>query len=469
MRRSLLRFGPRGIGGQIVVLVIAAVLACQLVIVILFTILNDRVRHPELSPPAMADRFAEFARILDRLPADTRASVAEAMRSAYPNLNLALVPREAALALPQRAVKTETEAEDRSLADYLRRVLGSELRPIILARDPHDTAAASPAQRIAAVPLRDGAALTGSVLAMGRPRNEPSPVAIVLITLGLITVVLTALLWWAARALTAPLARFSDAAGAFSLDRDPAPLPESDGPDEVRTASRALNRMQTRIRKMVEDRTRMLAAVSHDLRTPITRMRLRAEFLDHDEVRGPMLRDLDQMDAMVHGALSYLRDGQKLSTRALMDLPTLLQTICDDFADIGHDVAFDGPQHLLVKAHQDELQRAVTNLVDNALKHGGGRATVRLRAFSNAEVSIEVIDAGPGIPASAKDALLEPFARGDDARSMNEGSTGFGLGLAIVRATAEAHGGTLALSDAEPSGLIARLLLPCGPSRAERP
>ena len=137
----------------------------------------------------------------------------------------------------------------------------------------------------------------------------PPPLVLFSATVGLIATMLTVLLWWGARALTAPLARFASAAGEFSLDRDPLPLAEDSGPDEVRTASRALNRMQARIRSMIENRTRMLAAVSHDLRTPITRMRLRAEFIDQDETRRQMVADLDQMDRMVHAALSYLRDG----------------------------------------------------------------------------------------------------------------------------------------------------------------
>jgi signal transduction histidine kinase len=276
---------------------------------------------------------------------------------------------------------------------------------------------------------------------------------------------LTVLLWWGARALTAPLARFASAAGEFSLDRDPLPLAEDSGPDEVRTASRALNRMQARIRSMIENRTRMLAAVSHDLRTPITRMRLRAEFIDQDETRRQMVADLDQMDRMVHAALSYLRDGASSHRRDLIDIATLMQTICNDFSDLGGVVVYEGPGRLLARGNTDELQRAVTNLVDNALKHGGNWAKVRLEALSESEIAIDVLDEGPGIPDERKKAMLEPFARGDSARSLNESTGGFGLGLAIVKAAAEAHGGELLLLDARPFGLHARLQLPI---RAER-
>ena len=140
--------------------------------------------------------------------------------------------------------------------------------------------------------------VTGLVLPIGRPPGRPSTVAIVAATLGFVALMLTILLWWATRGLTAPLRRFAQAAAGFLLDRDAAPLPEK-GSYEVRTAARAFNRMQARIRRMVEDRTRMLAAVSHDLRTPITRLRLRAEFVEGETTRAQMLRDLDQMSGMI--------------------------------------------------------------------------------------------------------------------------------------------------------------------------
>ena len=218
--------------------------------------------------------------------------------------------------------------------------------------------------------------------------------------------------------------------------------------------------MQARVRKMVEDRTRMLAAVSHDLRTPITRIRLRAELMASSEARSQMLRDLDQMDGMVHAALSYLREGQAANSPVLIDLASLLQLVCNDFADLEADVTYEGPSRLLVRAHNDELQRAVTNLVDNALKHGGGRATVRVTAISHAEIAIDVVDAGPGISEQLKDAMLAPFVRGEAPAGTRDQSTGFGLGLAIVQSVAELHGGKVVLLDAVPSGLIARLVLP---------
>jgi signal transduction histidine kinase len=350
--------------------------------------------------------------------------------------------------------------EDRRRFDALAPMLSLNLPLFAMAGRGDAWPAAGEARQTLAVRLRDRAVVTGAVLGADHQPPRFGPFGFIFLTLGLIAAISAAFLWWAARGLTAPLTRFRSAAEDFSANRDLPPLPENHGPDEVRTAFRALNHMQTRVRKLIEDRTRMLAAVSHDLRTPITRMRLRAELMEQSDARCKMLRDLDQMDGMVHAALAYLREGQSSSPPGLVDVASLLQLICNDFSDLGADVTYEGPSHLLGRVHDDELQRAVSNLVDNALKHGGGRATMRLLAISDAEIAVDVVDAGPGIPVGLKDAVLAPFVRGDAARANHDGPSGFGLGLAIARSSAELHGGKLQLFDAQPSGLTARLTLP---------
>ena len=213
---------------------------------------------------------------------------------------------------------------------------------------------------------------------LGPPPGRPTPLGAFLFTLALTAALLIVFLLWAARAITAPLARFAAAAQDFALDRDPSPLPEETGPYEVRTASKALNQLQSRVRALVDNRTRMLAAMSHDLRTPITRMRLRVEFIDQNETRELMLRDLDQMDRMVRAALSYLRQGPSADRRELIDIASLLQTICNDFFDLGGDVVYNGPNHLLVRCNIDEIRRAATNLIENSLKYAGTRVIVEV-------------------------------------------------------------------------------------------
>lgn len=450
LRRFAL-IGPRTIAGQVVLLVLVSVGLFHLALSAISTLSREQPSRPELSPFAVADRFAEFVRVLDRLPASARPEVIAVLRETYPVLEVALVPEPS----PLVDSSADPPAGAEALFAHLGRVLGPGLT--VHAVGPAQTANTGRHVRELAVALRDGALVTGLVLPIGRPPNRINPVAIVAATLGFVALMLTLLLWWATRGLTAPLTRFAHAAAGFSLDSDPAPLPEG-GPFEVRTAARALNRMRTRIRRMVEDRTRMLAAVGHDLRTPITRLRLRAEFIEDEAMRTQFLRDLDQMAAMIHSALSYLREGHRTEKPPVIDLATLLQTVRNEFSNTNHDVTYEGPDHLLARAWPDELHRAMTNLVENAVKFGTC-AAIRLGLGSGSTVAIEVADDGPGIPDADKEAMLEPFARGDAARNMN-GSAGFGLGLSIVRRIAEGHGGELSLHDREPSGLIARISLP---------
>ena len=218
--------------------------------------------------------------------------------------------------------------------------------------------------------------------------------------------------FWATRALRRPLSGFAAAAESFSLNGNMAALPER-GPEEVRAVAKAFNRMRDRIRGLVDDRTRMLAAMGHDLGTPITRLRLRSEFIADDELRGQMLLDLDQMRRMTEGVLSFLRDGQARADATFVDVATSLQTICDQFADMGCRIAYVGPDHLAIMAGADELFRAVTNVVDNAVRYGS-ETIVRLSATADTIV-IDVEDNGPGILDTQKMAMIEPFTRGDGA------------------------------------------------------
>jgi signal transduction histidine kinase len=201
----------------------------------------------------------------------------------------------------------------------------------------------------------------------------------------------------------------------------------------------------------------MLAAISHDLRTPITRMRLRSEFIEDDVHRSRMLRDLDQMRSMLEQVLSFLRNDRKVESMTLVDIASTLQLVTDQFADMGHKVTYDGPEHAMATLRPDDLHRSITNLVENAVRFGA-EATIRL-GVSPDMVTIEVEDDGPGISDARKDAMLEPFVRGDDARNMDE-AAGFGLGLSIARAIVLAHAGELSLNDRQPHGLIVRIELP---------
>jgi signal transduction histidine kinase len=281
-------------------------------------------------------------------------------------------------------------------------------------------------------------------------------------TLALLGSTLSLLIFWSTKGLTAPLRRFADAADQFTIDSSNDELPD-EGPLEIRTVAHALNNLRARIRGLVEDRTCMLAAIGHDLRTPITRLVLRADDITDEAVRFRFVRDLQMMSGMVDSALALLRERSVHSRMMTTDLPSLLQTICDDFTDMGRQIEYIGPLHECVTCDPDQISRAVTNLVGNALKFGKS-AVVRLQRREPDTIEIEVKDDGPGISDQDKERVFEPFYRTDAARRSGE-SAGFGLGLSIARTIAERHGGRIALSDVLPSGTIARLTLPVSSAR----
>jgi signal transduction histidine kinase len=203
----------------------------------------------------------------------------------------------------------------------------------------------------------------------------------------------------------------------------------------------------------------MLAAISHDLRTPITRMRLRVEFIEDDTLRDQFTRDLQHMDTMVQGALSYLRDANRREKRGAFDLSSLLQTVADEFSDMGNATRYDGPRRVVAVGDARQIERAVTNLVENAVRYGTD-VVIRLRDDGE-PLLVEVGDDGPGIAEADRLRLLEPFTRGDEARGRID-SEGFGLGLAIAQSIAAAHDGKLTLHDNQPRGLLVRISLPRG-------
>jgi len=296
----------------------------------------------------------------------------------------------------------------------------------------------------------------GQLIAFHMARDDtghlPLPVALMIAFM----IVSTALLSiWAVRRLVSPLAKFATAVDRFGTHDHDAAL-EEEGPAEIRQATGAFNRMRERILRLIEDRTRMLMAISHDLRTPLTRLRLRVEELAEEAPKRRMLEDIELMDASIASAISYVREGGTAEAVEAADLPSLVETICDQFEDAGHPIVYQGPRRLTIRCLPLALGRALTNLIDNAVKFGAS-VTVRLETAGAHDVSIEVEDDGPGIPDAEKLLVLEPFYRTDAAR---RSVGGFGLGLAIALTVARHHHGTLTLLDRAPHGLLARLTIP---------
>ncbi|HQT64375.1 MAG: two-component sensor histidine kinase [Acidocella sp. 20-57-95] len=269
------------------------------------------------------------------------------------------------------------------------------------------------------------------------------------------------MIFWAVQHLLVPVRTLAQAAERLGRDVANAPdLPET-GPTELVTAAMAFNTMASRIRRFVEDRTFLITAIGHDLRTPITRLKLRAEYMEDDEQRLKMLADLDEMEAMVSATLAFGRDIAASEGITLIDLPSLLRTILDDVSDgLGEPsdaLKYNGPDHLAIRARPLSLKRAIINLVNNAVKYGDA-ALVSLVQKNAHTVQIDVEDKGPGIPASDTETVFEPFRRLETSRNRETG--GSGLGLSIARNIVRAHGGDITLLNMPGGGLRARITLP---------
>ncbi len=260
---------------------------------------------------------------------------------------------------------------------------------------------------------------------------------------------------FAVRAITSPLRGIASAAMKADISLGPA-IFEEHGSVEIVTLARALNGMQRRISTMVESRTRMLRGISHDLRTPLTRLRLRAERVREEEVRVALLGDIERIDRLLKESLGYLRDNHQREISQRADLASVLQTTCDEFADMGHDVSYSGPARMVARFKSLALTRAITNLCENAVKFGT-HVQVELRTVDGQAI-IDVTDDGPGIPEEYRSRVLEPFFKVDTARQDTE--AGFGLGLSIVAEIIQAHHGKLELLEGRPHGLVARLTIP---------
>ena len=257
-----------------------------------------------------------------------------------------------------------------------------------------------------------------------------------------------------ARRLSAPISAFAGA--AERLGRDPgAPPLKILGPAEIERAAAAFNEMQNRLRRYVEDRTAMVGAVAHDLRTPLTRLRFRVESAP-EPIRAKMAADIDQMDAMISSALAFVRDATRPAQRSRLELVSLVESIADEMSETGLEVSAETSAPVVVEGDPVALRRLVTNLLDNAVKFGD-RARARVYADAGSAV-IEVDDDGPGVPIEERERVFEPFRRGEPSRSRETG--GAGLGLAVVRSIARAHGGDAELDNRPEGGLRARAHLP---------
>ena len=237
----------------------------------------------------------------------------------------------------------------------------------------------------------------------------------------------------------------------------PEPVPET-GPIEIRRATKAFNRMTARLKRFVEDRTRMLAAISHDLRTPITSLRLRAEFVEDPENRARIIEALDEMEQMVEAAMTFAREETANEETRKIDLTALVESAIEDLAEIGRPITFIGEGDARVYPCRPlSIKRAFGNLVANALNFGD-TVEVAVRDADDGGLWIEIADDGPGIPVEQREQVFEPFFRIEESRNRDTG--GIGLGMAIARTAIRAHGGEIYLEESQKGGLLARIYLP---------
>lgn len=380
-----------------------------------------------------AKDIAGAVALLERLPAGERAAWLPKLERANYRYSLAAT---ASATTPDtaftRAVLAALSASLEPMHDVLLR--GSDAMPQVELK------------------LLDGTPIT---IALTPPRMRVSvwlPLALLLQL-----AILLAFAWFAVRVATRPLARLAAAADAFGSRGSAAPLPEN-GPTEVAHTAAAFNAMQRRIVEQMSERLRILGAVSHDLQTPITRMRLRAEMLDAGPVRERLLSDLQAMQSLVEEGLVYARSAHAVDeVERAVDLHALLDSISCDYADAGAQVHLNAPVGITVVTRPNALRRVVVNLVDNALKFGGD-VEIQLRSAPDQAPTIAVLDRGPGIPEDELESVFEPFHRVESSRNRDSGGTG--LGLAIARNLAHSIGAGISLSNRSSGGLEALITLP---------
>lgn len=265
--------------------------------------------------------------------------------------------------------------------------------------------------------------------------------------------VVAPLAWYLARAVSRPITLFADAAERLGQDLKAPPLAMT-GPPEVKNAATAFNQMQARLNRYVEDRTTLMAAIAHDMRTPLMRLGLRLENAPQ-ELQETCEQDIHEMEQMIASVMSFLRDMERRQ-RQRLDLRALAESVTDHFADMGNNVILEDGDPLIIEGDVTGLKSLLSNLIGNAVKYAGS-ATVRLdRKDSNA--IIEVCDDGPGMQPGDIERAFEPFFRAE--RSRNRDTGGVGMGLASVKAVAQAHGGGATLANRPEGGMIARVILP---------
>lgn len=455
---------PRSLFGRLVLVLLAGLAAAQLASVYLNLSERDRLLY-RAGGMQLAQRIADVSRLLDSLPPAERRRIVAVFNA--PPL---------AISLDRPPLKPEAGEGDFQLTMFssvLRYALGDGLPATIARRSSAPPAAqqapampmmhpgkgagmrgmgAGSANFVVQVALRDGTRVTfDSSLS---PQDEGVPLRLAATLVILLGAVL-ALSLLAVRWVTRPLSTLATAAEKLGEDINRAPLAVS-GPTEVRRAAKAFNTMQSRLARFINDRTRILAAMSHDLKTPLTRLRLRTEMIEDPELAAKFTNDVDEMESMITQTLDFMRDAAVTEPAQTLNVMALLESLQHDYHDAGQEFRIRGGVARPVSGRPRALRRCLSNLLDNAIRYGR-RASIEVEERSR-ELAIRVLDEGPGIPEAELERAFEPFVRGESSRSRETGGTGLGLGIA--RNIARAHGGDVTLANRPGGGLEATLTLP---------
>jgi signal transduction histidine kinase len=492
-----MRFIPRTLYGRLLLLLIGALLVTQAATLVIFT-QERRTAIWQTNLVGLVERATSVARILEAAPPTLRESLVQNAES--PRLQLWISDSNAAEA-------SETTAELIPFLDEMKLIVGrrvllqlirrsdGEMRTVDGPAADEAPASGAPASApplsadvppspplepflvrqdrpmpppgppgpadersdlIASIPFPDGGWLNAQT-GIRLPQGETVPWPTIFST-GLMAFAIFLILGLTTRNAMRPLSELAANAEALGRGAPVASLPER-GSQEVRRLTNAFNEMQNRLSRFVADRTQMLAAIGHDLRTPITSLRLRAELIEDEETRTKMVATLAEMQSMVEATLEFAREDSRSEESRMVDLASLLASLADDHADMGRKVTFADAERLPYLCRPTALRRAIDNLVVNAVEHGGS-ARISLSSEEGAPV-IAVNDDGPGIPAEQIEEVFKPFVRLEASRSRETG--GVGLGLSIARSVLLAHGGELTLSNRPEGGLRAEVRLPAVP------
>lgn len=465
LKSAVSRLWPKKLASQLILLLLIAIICAQAIAIIFF---HDqrRIALVALARDSILTRAVSIAELLDTTPPSLHERILEASSTrfvAFWTGPTPLAPEPGHSRFEQRVQRYVAERLDtdrtihinlhsdekrgpsRSERESWRNVPKGE-RPPSLRRIMNKPEDLSLSLRLS----------NGDWLNMATSyRPPPAAFAPLAFQLALMAIAIVIIVAFAVRRVTRPLKDLSEAADRLGRGESVDQLPQT-GPREVRAVTGAFNEMQERLTRFVKDRTRMLAAISHDLRTPITSLRLRAEFIDDDENREKMIETLDDMSAMAEAALRFAKDEAKEEVVERADLGAMLESIVADQQDFGHDCEAGIPERIVLSCRPLSLKRAFRNLIENGIRYG---EAVRVTAETlNEDVLIRISDRGPGIPAEKLQDVFEPFVRLEESRSEETG--GIGLGLAITRSIIHAHGGTIELRNADGGGLEVLVRLP---------